>query len=443
MRDIPDAICWSEGMHLLPQHLQLQGLRAESLSARLAENAQPWYWGVQNIQIDTLTLSSGKILVTALDAVMPDGLVVNLDPVKDRDHPLTLTLTTKDFGEQHTLTVYLAVKPLWRSHQLRNLNGRLRSDTSSAIPDLSTGEFAQTLRIWRPHLRLVTTGKRADSECIPLLRLSHEGSGLILLPYLPPCPVLPTASPVSRRIGDVCFLARTKCEYLAGRFREAQQTGKPLESAELRSQLRAIWARLPELQSTLETGIAHPATLYLQLVGFAGALAGLQPEAGVPNFGALKFEELQQGFDEVLRWIEVRLNSIRAGYHRRSFDYEDRQFSIAMTDTLSREQQLVIGLRMPSGSTSDAAYEWLTRAIIASRTHLQTLIRQRMHGLNFQPLEGNDQVTYSVGENVRLFSIHARGEWFEPETKLYLYMPPNSGWVEPTEIMIFDASKLD
>ena len=28
---LPDAVCWHEGMQLLPQHFQLQGLRAEAL----------------------------------------------------------------------------------------------------------------------------------------------------------------------------------------------------------------------------------------------------------------------------------------------------------------------------------------------------------------------------------------------------------------------------
>ena len=34
---LPDAVCWHEGMQLLPQHFQLQGLRAEALGAHLAQ----------------------------------------------------------------------------------------------------------------------------------------------------------------------------------------------------------------------------------------------------------------------------------------------------------------------------------------------------------------------------------------------------------------------
>lgn len=443
MRAIPDAICWSEGMHLLPQHFQLQSLRAESLSARLTESAHPWYWGIQNFQINPLLLSSGTVVVTLLEAIMPDGMVVNFDPAKDERHTLGLVLDAKDFDENHPLTIYLAVNTLWRADQLQNLRGRLRSSISAPVADLSSGKFAQPLQIWRPLLRLVTDSQSAVSECIPLLRVIHEDGRFIQQSYLPPCSILPPDSPVSLRISDVCFAARKKCDSLASHFRHAEEDGKVLESAELRSQLRGIWARLPELQATLETGIAHPLALYLQLVGFTGALAGLQPEAGVPGFKPLKFTELQQGFDEVLTWIETRLNSIRASYTQRLFKHADNDFSIALLETNTHEQHLVIGLRMPSGSPLQAARERLEQAIIASRPQLQALSRQRRHGLFFHSLGRNDQVAYGVGENVQLFNIHARGEWFVPDAELCLFMPPNSGRVEPLEIMMFETSKRD
>ncbi|MDU5679065.1 MAG: hypothetical protein E6023_27340, partial [Pseudomonas aeruginosa] len=37
MSVLPDAVCWHEGMQLLPQHFQLQGLRAEALAARIGQ----------------------------------------------------------------------------------------------------------------------------------------------------------------------------------------------------------------------------------------------------------------------------------------------------------------------------------------------------------------------------------------------------------------------
>lgn len=446
MRGIPDAVCWSEGMHLLPQHFQLQSLRAETLSARLAEAAHPWYWGVRSLQVDSLALSGATLHVTDLDAIMPDGLVVDFDPRLDQDFPLQLKLTPEDFADQDSLLIYLAVDPLTRNDELEPLKGRLRDSNISEMRDLNSARVeanVDRVTVWRPRLRLARYEDLLDAKRLPLVRLGFEDQTIRLMPYTPPCPTLLHDSPLNAQIGDLCLLVRRKCEFLAGRLKQSQDSGNTLESAELRMQLSALWARLPELQANLETGVAHPATLYLQLVGLAGALASLQPEQGVPAFAPLHYEDLQSGFDKVLEWLNERLNGIRVGYRRRSFQYKDKHFFIELQDRSSPEQQLVIGLRMPSGTTTQAAREWLERAIIASRPQLPSLSRQRQHGLKFTALERNEQVAYGVGEEIRLFKLQARGEWFVPDTDLCLFVPPGSGWVDPADILIFDPSKRD
>lgn len=443
MRGIPDAVCWSEGMHLLPQHFQLQSLRAEGLGARLAQATHPWFWGVRNLEVDSLALSDGALTITALEAIMPDGLLVDFDPEADKDFSLQLQLAPEDFEDQKSLMIYLAVDPLSPNGELAPLKGRLRS-YEGKLRDLndSTSDTDDII-FWRPSLRLVKPRDLNNAVRLPLLRLSCEDKVFSRLPYTPPCPVLLPDSSIRNRISDLCALVRRKCEFLAGRLKRAQDTGNRSDSAELRMQLSALWARLPELQASFETGIAHPATLHLQLVGLAGALACLQPEQGVRAFAPLKYEDLEAGFNEVLGWLEPRLHNIRVGYSRRSFQHQDKLFFIDLVDRKSPEQQLVIGLRMPSGAMPQAGREWLERAIIASRPQLPSLSRQRMHGLEFTALDRSEQVAYGIGEDIRLFKLLARGESFVPDTDLCLLVPSGTGWVEPIDIMIFDPSKLD
>ncbi|GAB7528392.1 type VI secretion system baseplate subunit TssK [Pseudomonas sp. 3A(2025)] len=443
MRSTPDAVCWNDGMHLLPQHFQLQSLRAESLSAQLAANARPWYWGVQTVQIDKLALGAGLVQIKALSAVLPDGLAVDFDPIKDKDFVPQLKVTPQDFGDQRSLLVYLAVDPLWSAGQLVSLVGRLRSDNTTGVLDLSTGSHPENVTVWRPHLRLVLAAGRSDSVHLPLLRLGCEDNTISLLPYTPPCPLLLPDSPIGARIAELCQLVRDKCKYLAGRWRQAHDTGQNNESAELRMQMSALWARLPELQANLETGVATPASLYLQLTGMAGAVASLQPELGVRAFSPLDFEDLQSGFDEVLQWLELRVKLIRSGYDRRPFSKTQNVFFITLTDTGKAAQQLVIGLRMPAGSAPQAASEWLQQANIASREHLPALQRQRGGGLSFKPLQRKDQVAYGVDENTQLFMVDAQGGWFRADHELCLYMPPNSDKAAPVEVIMLDKSQPD
>jgi len=428
-------------MHLLPQHFQLQNLRAEGVSARLAANARPWYWGVQYVELQVE--GSGTITVKALEAVMPDGLIVDLDSHKDEGYyPLVLKLTADAFQKQSTVMVYLAVEPLWRSGRLGNVSDRLHSLNIDAV-DLNGSDTSTSdnVCVWRPIVRLVTEDQLSDLIRLPLLRISHSGGVFSQVDYVAPCPVLTPDSMIGERISTACLLARNKCDFLKGRWRLAQDAGKTLEAAELRGQLVAIGSRLPELQATLDTGVASPMALYLQLTGLVGVLYGLQPEETLPRFSPLRFDDMLAGFAQVLDWIEGQLNNIRTNYTRRSFDYKDKHFSIALLDRQTPIQQLVIGLRMPSGATPQAAGDWLQNAFRASRAQLPPLIQQRSHGLAFNVLGRNEQVAYGVAEDIRLFTLQASGDGFSPDADLCLYMPPGSARVEPVEIMIFDATR--
>ncbi|OQS31857.1 hypothetical protein B0T45_22510, partial [Chromobacterium haemolyticum] len=61
-------------MQLLPQHFQWQALRSDAVSAVLAAAAQPLYWGVLELELDEAALAGGVARVSALEAVLPDGL---------------------------------------------------------------------------------------------------------------------------------------------------------------------------------------------------------------------------------------------------------------------------------------------------------------------------------------------------------------------------------
>ncbi|HLD64935.1 MAG TPA: type VI secretion system baseplate subunit TssK, partial [Pseudomonas sp.] len=126
MSVVPDAVCWHEGMQLLPQHFQLQGLRAEALSAQLAKACNPWFWGVEVLELDPSALCAGQVRLTALEAILPDGLPVSLRAAAG----VALELDVAEAiarSPASMVTVYLAVSPLWRAGQLLPLKGRLQS----------------------------------------------------------------------------------------------------------------------------------------------------------------------------------------------------------------------------------------------------------------------------------------------------------------------------
>ncbi|EKA43474.1 type VI secretion system baseplate subunit TssK, partial [Pseudomonas aeruginosa] len=153
MSVLPDAVCWHEGMQLLPQHFQLQGLRAEALAARTGQACNPWFWGVTALELDPSALCAGQVRVLHLEAILPDGLPVSVQAGVDA--PLEFDLETAlAAAEGPLLNVHLAVSPLWRAGQLLPLKGRLQSRVGAPLPDLASGEHPEPITVWRASLRL-------------------------------------------------------------------------------------------------------------------------------------------------------------------------------------------------------------------------------------------------------------------------------------------------
>ncbi|CRP48518.1 hypothetical protein PAERUG_P18_London_17_VIM_2_04_10_03588 [Pseudomonas aeruginosa] len=386
MSVLPDAVCWHEGMQLLPQHFQLQGLRAEALAARTGQACNPWFWGVTALELDPSALCAGQVRVLHLEAILPDGLPVSVQAGVDA--PLEFDLETAlAAAEGPLLNVHLAVSPLWRAGQLLPLKGRLQSRVGAPLPDLASGEHPEPITVWRASLRLVGDDGKADSVCLPLLRVAKEGGAYVSLPYVPPTPLVLPESPLGRRVQSLCARAREKALFLGGRLRLAQQAGNQDDAVEVRRQLAALWTRLPEVEGLLASRAASPLALHGSLLGLAGAWAALDPLAGVPAFEALDFLDLRRGYEPLLDWLE--------------------------------------------------------RAIVASDPHLPLLARQRMSGLPRQPMNRQEQVAYSVGDDTRLFVVQGAGDWFDAGQPLRIVAPVSGVASSPWQIVLFVADGSD
>src|SRR6478735_4796013 len=137
MRNLfPDPICGFEGMALLPQHFQTQALHAAGHAALLAGAARPQFWGVLSLEQEEAGLTEGLVRITALDAILADGL-----PIRHTvDDPVLQVDVRQAFSSpEQTVTVYLAVPPLYRGGQLDQRGARYLQQQSNDVPDLTAG----------------------------------------------------------------------------------------------------------------------------------------------------------------------------------------------------------------------------------------------------------------------------------------------------------------
>jgi type VI secretion system protein ImpJ len=410
----PDPVCWFDGMPLLPQHFQTQALHAAGHAALLAGAARPYYWGVLALEHDAAGLAQGLVRISALEAILADGLAIRHTP----HDPVLEVDVSRAFSEpDEAITIYLAVAPLYRGGQLDAQAGRYQQRESADVPDLVSGGEPASITTWSPRLHLMTDLGRHEFDRLPLMRVKQQGGGVALAEYAAPCPFVRTDSLAGQRVMRLLMRVREKCVFLAGRLQAAQRAEEHEDFAQIERQLCALWSRLPEVEVTLASGAAHPLELYRALAGMTGALAALRPARGVPAFPMFDYTELLASFDPLLEWIDEALSTIRQGYRVRAFNEEGGSFWIAppFDSGNGAPRELVIGLRMPPDAGEHDASHWLEQAVVASRTHVPLLARQRMRGLPRRRLPREERAAYATGDDTVLFAVVVEEAWFDRE----------------------------
>lgn len=431
----PDVVCWYEGMQLLPQHFQLQGLRAEALAAHLAQAGNPWYWGVTQLELDPAELVAGTLRILRLEATMPDGLALG---IRDGEGPRVELKIAEAVANapDACVTVYLALDRLWRGNKLLGLNGRMHSVKDQAFPNLVTGLDDELVELWKPCPRLVTEADKGDAVCLPLLRVQKKDGGFECVgDYVAPTPRILPESPLGKRVARLCADVREAGKALANQLRPEQMASDPLRATHAFRQSAALWARLPEVEGALKSRIASPQKLHGLLLGMAGSWSVLSANHSVPAFAPLDFLALYQGFDEVLDWLEQCLSLLRVGYRSLPFEKTANGFGIQLP-TFEAGATLVIGLRMRAGSLEQDASLWLAQTTIGALEHVDEMIRQRARGLVPVPMAREAQGVFAAGEQTYLFEIDTASPSFVATKPLRIVAPASSELAGPWQIVL-------
>jgi type VI secretion system protein ImpJ len=432
----PDAICWFEGMPLLPQHFQTQALHTAGHAALLTGASRPHYWGVLALEQEQAGLAEGLVRITALDAILADGLAIRHTP---DDPVLQIDVRQAFSAPEQTVTVYLAVAPLYRGGQLDQRGGRYQQQQSDDVPDLTGGEDPASITTWRPKLHLMTNLGNQEYDRLPLMRVRQQGGGVAITEYAAPCPFVKPDSLLGQRMMRIALRVREKCVFLSGRLEAARRAEELDDVAHIERQLAALWMRLPEVEAALASRAVHPLDLYCVVAGMTGALASLRPEHGVPTFAPFDYMELLASFDPLLQWIDDLLSTIRQGYRVRQFTEEAGGFWIAppFDSGTSTQQELIVGLRMPADTGEHDASVWLDQTVIASRPYLPTLTRQRMRGLARRPLAREERAAYSTGDDTAMFVIALDNAWFDRAQSLHIAARAGVQSAAPWAVQLF------
>ncbi|KAK3172159.1 hypothetical protein Dsin_033166 [Dipteronia sinensis] len=468
---------WYEGMLLLPEHFRAQARRQEMLSGYLAHAAAPYAWGLRRMQHEIV----GTVYrVTALEAIMPDGLLVTFDAAAKDAVSLEIDMSgfSLDIGDAARMLIHLVVpvlQPRFFGQDDAEAGGLARYQSVQGVPlelddpDRAWGDAASELareRPWyRPILRLHATleGKQLPPRqyvAMPLVRIKRDAlSRLVEDRYEPPRPLIGGATLLTAVAQGIATELDAKATYLKERLRrvrmapvgrDATRSPRPnvatatgevdraavlsALNAEMRllrqrvealqqnvDNLQALARTLPRLKLLLADPLTHPRAVYEALHDVAGDVALIGGDLSLPEVRAYDHLDPLAGFDMLGAHILQILRTLGQRYTVMAFDrIKDGRFELALApDQLKRH--FVIGAVRAPEEPAEGIRHWMANAVIGTINHKGDIRRMRVGGAERHEIDRDRDLELEAPPLTTLFHVDATtGTFSENDAVLFV-----------------------
>lgn len=415
---LPDAVQWSEGMMLSPQHFQQNDRYWHAHLRHRLQAIEPYYWGVLNLHFDIV---NETVSISELECILPDGLLLAFPGMLPR-HPLgnvELEVGSACKSGDAPLKVWCWVNPRGtRAACSDSQERRYNSILDTQNMDENTGDNGLALPRLQVNFQLyIGAGSPAPDCAVPLLEIVRGANQqLEVTPYHPPMLHIGSAD---------CFgpasLWRSLLQlhdHLWDKLAQLGEHGKAGDAEEnmvneRRQHLAAarnIAAALPQLAILLHTQ-THPNQLYQALAQIVGALSGIGVNPLPLLMRPYQHEDCMPQFQQAMDFIQTRLDSVDTRHEIMTFlrtDLHDpsqqdacfeRRLPAGMTD------ELIIELEPGDAQTGAQLLNWLNEALIADAGLMPQLRRARVAGASARLLQAHEVEREKLRPQAFLFMI--------------------------------------
>ncbi len=433
--EIPLPIQWHEGMLLAPQHFQQNASRQEMLVQYSALLVSPYCWGVRRMSLDTKILATGTLRVLGLEAVLPDGAIVNFDHARDGELLIDVSAYANEM-RVNEMTVYVAL-PARTSSSVKGALARYRSEDGPLLADENTGDGEVRIPVLKPVLTLIS-GEKPPPKYVsmPIARMRFADEAFGLSEYVPPTMAVPLRSPLGDMCAQLTSRLREKAMFVSEQVRSPSAVlEKPL-LLENKGRMQSLVSGLPPFEAVLATGTAHPFTLYLALCGLSGHLASLGTSLLPPAFAPYDHNDLRASFQEVLDFaLRMTNEGIPETYRALPFQLKDGIFSL-MFETEWVTRRLVVGMRISTGVTEKEMIAWGEECLIGTEGVIASLRDKRIRGAHREFVESDRELVPVRG--VLLFILRPEPEFIKPGEVLVIRNLGERGrQFSPIEIVLY------
>tara|TARA_B100000579_G_scaffold322821_1_gene272576 strand:- start:1465 stop:2796 length:1332 start_codon:yes stop_codon:yes gene_type:complete len=442
MSNVPSALLWHEGMLLLPQHFQQQSARFEQLVDWRVRSAIPDGWGLLSIEIDSSALVHGLFRLQKIDAILPDGFVIQHP--NELNQPLEIDLSQfHDALRSGPGLIFLALP--------RSFNGvagtqgelpRFKSYQPPPVVDTHTGDNEVIIDRCAANFTLMAVEEPSDQFVyMPIAEVSCRDETYSLTRYLPPSLRWDRKSKLGYELEDLAKRAREKAIFLQQRAQGLMAEGNDVDANSTRDRLAAIINSLPKLELMLGGSYSHPYSVYTALADLSGSLSALNMSNIPPRIRPYDHVNSLRGFDDVMAFMHGCLDNVQERYRLTIFNEIDEGFALpSLPDTSI--STLVIGVRLKPRQNDSDAMAWMESAIIASESKVHQMTEKRVRGAKRLRIERDTAIELLQSTEMMLFSISLSEDNFDYDTELRVVnMLPAMRDSKPLELALYTVNQ--
>lgn len=323
-------VVWSEGMHLGPQHFQVQNRYFENLVHFTADSLSFEGWGLMGLQIDAESLRNGSLALLHARGIFPDGLAFHIPECEPAPAPRAVAELFPPMRE--SLDVYLSVPPLLENGancgSEADKGARFLPQTVRLADEL-TGRDEKSVELGRKNIRLLVDTELDGAPALPLARIRRDTTGQFALDanFIPPVLQISASERLMILLRRLVEILEEKCHSVVRPKDLSAGTVAGFSAQGISNAwfLHCVNSSLGPLRHLCFSKSAHPEELYREMLRLAGALCtfGLDSHPGsLPLYNHLKLADCFETLDHHIRthlelvvpsnFVEIALNKVAA-----------------------------------------------------------------------------------------------------------------------------------
>ena len=388
---IPLPVQWHEGLLLYPQHFQQQRRVHQDAIAATLHTTQPFFWGVRTCVLDTKALATGIIKIQEMQALMPDGTLVEVTP----ESPVAFSLSGMEKSLLGSKKIIHLCLP--EEHDgAANARDDLPRYKEICRPehhhvDENTGENSVAIPRLQPLVSLMVGSVPARYISMPLCEVTFNEGVFALTPFCPPTCILEKKGPIANMFSEHLDTLHDRITY----FVERLQSPLGYEASALIEKYRHLYSHpvrpffiLNALAKQEET---HPYTLFLELCRACGDFAAVVPGRMPVSIDPYNHNDPRGSLEKVLGVFQEYVLMIEKPSLNVPFHVEDDIFYLH----LSKEwcsTPLTLSVHPDKQQDIDSVISWIEGALIISKSLVPQSQSKRVLGAKRAFVEQDEEL---------------------------------------------------